>query len=147
MKEESRRSIWFGRLVLGAATLLLTSISVKYITNPVESVGPHGITLGSPEAVTIMRVSGGVFLGIAVVLATCLTAERRLLVGLGVLATIATTILATRLLGLVVDGPGPFTLQVLKPEVALVAFSSAAFYVERKRRANAVAAGMGTHAG
>jgi hypothetical protein len=55
-------------------------------------------------------------------------------VGLGFLATIATTILALRLVGLVVDGPGPFTLFVLKPEVALVVLSSLAFVIERRRQ-------------
>jgi hypothetical protein len=128
------RSIWFSRFVLGAAALLMTGISIKYMTDPVGAVAPQGIVLRTAEAITIMRVSGGLFLGIALTLVGCLLAERRLLVGLGFLATIATTILALRLVGLVVDGPGPFTLFVLKPEVALVVLSSLAFVIERRRQ-------------
>jgi hypothetical protein len=135
----SSRSVWFSRFVLGAAALLLTRISFGYISDPVAAVAPHGITLGSAEAITIMRVSGGVFLGIAMVLVGCLVSERRLFAGLGFLATIATSILAIRLLGLFVDGPAPFTLKVLKPEVLLVLLSTVAFFLERTRRHHAEA--------
>jgi hypothetical protein len=128
------RSTWFGRIVLAAATLLLFRISLGYIVDPIGSVAPHAITLGSAEAVTIMRVSGGVFLGIALALVACLASEQRILVGLGLLATIATTILLIRLVGLAVDGPAPFTMKVLKPEVALVLFSGIALLLERRRR-------------
>jgi hypothetical protein len=127
------RSIWLSRLVLAGATLLLIRIAFEYITDPIGAVTPHAITLGSPAAITIMRVSGGVFLGIAVVLAACALSERRLLAGLGFLATIAVTILAIRLVGLALDGPAPFTLKVLKPEVALVVLSTVAFFLERRR--------------
>ena len=41
---------------------------------------------------------------------------------------------AVRLVGLVVDGRGPFTLQVMKPEAALVVVSAIAVLVERRRR-------------
>lgn len=133
MSTSQRPSVWFGRFVLGGAALLLTRISFGYIADPIGTVAPHEITLGSAEAVTIMRVSGGVFLGFAMVLVGCLWSERRLLVGLGCLTTIAGAILTMRLLGLAVDGPAPFTLRVLKPEVALVLLSAAALFVERRR--------------
>ena len=81
-----------------------------------------------------MRVTGGLFLGLALVFAACIASERRLLTGLGVLATVNAVVTAVRVMGLIVDGPGPFTLQVLKPEVVLVALSSIAFFVERQRR-------------
>jgi hypothetical protein len=128
------RSPWFSRVVLGAAALLLTSIGLKYIVDPVGAVAPHEITLGSAEAVTIMRVSGGVFFGIALVLLGCVVSEPRLLAGLGILVTVATAITGVRLLGLALDGPAPFTLHVLTPEIVLVAFSSLAFILERRRR-------------
>jgi hypothetical protein len=41
---------------------------------------------------------------------------------------------AARVLGLVLDGPAPFTLHVLKPEVALIIVSTTAFVLERRRR-------------
>jgi hypothetical protein len=38
-----------------------------------------------------------------------------------------------RFLGLAIDGPAPFTLFVLKPEVALVICSTIALVLERRR--------------
>lgn len=127
-------STWFARLVLGGAILLLTRIGIAYVVHPIAAVSSHQITLGSPAAITAMRVSGGMFLGIALLLLECLVSARRLLRGLGVLLTIALTITVVRLVGLAVDGPAPFTLQVLKPEIALVVLSSAAYFLERRRQ-------------
>jgi uncharacterized protein DUF4345 len=127
------RSIWFARAVLGAATTLLASIGLKYIVDPVGAVAPHRIVLGSGEAVTIMRVSGAVFLGIALALVGCVASERRLLRGLELLVTVAGSITAVRVLGILLDGPQPFTLHVLVPEVALVAFAGVALVGARRR--------------
>jgi hypothetical protein len=80
-----------------------------------------------------MRVSGGVFLGIAGVLLASIFSRRRLLGGIGVLALVSITVTAVRLYGLAVDGPAPFTLQVLKPEIALVLLSSFGFLLESRR--------------
>jgi Domain of unknown function (DUF4345) len=129
-----QRSTWLGRTVLASAVLLLLRISLAHMVDPAGAVAPNQITLGSPAALTIMRVSGSVFLAVALALGVCLLSERRLLDGLGLLAIFATTLTAVRLIGLAVDGPAPFTLKVLKPEVALVLLSSAAFLVERRRR-------------
>lgn len=119
---------------MGAATLLLMRIGLGYVLDPVGDAALHRITLGSTEAITIMRVQGSVFIGIAAILAACVVSTRRLIVGLGFLATIVGAITAVRLLGLAVDGPAPFTLQVLKPEVVLVALSTLALFLERRRR-------------
>jgi hypothetical protein len=66
-------------------------------------------------------------------------AERRLLTGLGALVVVATVLTAVRLFGLVLDGVAPFTVHVLKPEIALVVASAAAFVLERRRRLTAEA--------
>src|SRR5690242_6263706 len=128
MTTQSRSSIWFSRVVLGLATLLFIRIGVCHMLDPAGSVASQQITLGSPAAMTVMRVSGGVFIGIALVLGACIVSEKRLLFGVGALLTIATTVTAIRLLGLALDGPAPFTLKVLKPELALVLFSAIAFF-------------------
>src|SRR2546425_7424550 len=128
-----RQSLWFNRLVLAGATVLFSLIGIRYIVDPITAVAPHQITLGSNEAVTIMRVSGGVFLGIASVLLACVFSERRLLAGIGVLALVSIAVTAARLIGLAVDGPAPFTLQVLKPEIALVVLSALGFLFETRR--------------
>lgn len=128
-----KRSIWFGRLVLGAGVLLFTQLGLGNIVGPVEVAGRTHTTLGSPDAITVVRVQGGVFIGIAVILAYCLASERRLLAGLGFFATIITGVAGVRFIGLVLDGPGPFTLMVLKAEVVLLVLSACAVLLERRR--------------
>jgi len=133
MSDLLKRSIWFGRLVLGASVLLFTRIGLGTIAGPVAEAGRTHTTLGSPDAITVVRVEGGIFVGIAMVLAYCLVSERRLLAGLGFLATLAAAVTGARFIGLALDGPGPFTLMVLKPEVALVVLSGCAVVLERRR--------------
>jgi hypothetical protein len=131
------RSIWFGRVVLGGAGLMMIRIGAGSLLHPTTEAQRHGITLGTPDAVTVMRVEGGIFIGLAALLAYCLVSERRVFAGLGILATVITSITAARLFGLFMDGPGPFTLMVLKPEIVLVALSGLAMLFERRRRARA----------
>ena len=135
MKSKLRHTIWFSRVVLLAATLLFSMIALQHLLDPVRAVAPHEITLGSAAGVTVVRVGlGGFPLGFAIILATCLAAERRLLAGLGFLAVVAIVVTAARVLGLVLDGPAPFTLHVLKPEIALIVASMTALLLERRRQ-------------
>jgi hypothetical protein len=128
----TNRSRWFSRAVLGAATLLFAAIGTRYVVDPVGAVAAHRIVLGSPEAVTVMRVSGGLFLGVAAALGLCAGSTARLRAGSGLLAVVASSVTVTRLLGLVVDGPAPFTLHVLKPEVVMVVLAAASFLGARR---------------
>jgi hypothetical protein len=127
------RSKWFSRLVLAGAAVLMTRVGMGTILNPVGEAGRHHTTLGSPDAITVVRVEGGIFLGMAAVVVYCLVSERRLLAGLAFFGTIITAITAARLLGLALDGSGAFTLMVLKPEVVLVVLSALAITLERIR--------------
>jgi hypothetical protein len=130
-----RHTIWFSRVVLLAATALFTMIALRGIFDPVGSSAEHEISLGSPAGITVARVSfGGFPLALAVMLLACLVAERRHAAGLAILMVVAVVLTAARLLGLVLDGPAPFTLHVLKPEVALIVASTTAFALERRRR-------------
>jgi len=129
----TRWRVWFGRVVLGGATLLMVRIGLEYLGNPVGAVTPRGITLGSAEGITMMRAVGGTFLAMAIAFGVSLASDRRLVSGLGLLAIVAWTLTTTRLIGVALDGPAPFTLLVLKPEVALVVLSTAAFVLLRRR--------------
>jgi len=131
----TRRTVWFGRAVLGAATLLMVRIGLEYLVNPVGAVAPRGITLGAAEAVTMMRAVGGTFLAMAIAFVVSLASDRRLLSGLGLLVILVSTLTGARLIGVALDGPAPFTLLVLKPEVALVVLSTTAFILLRRRLA------------
>src|SRR6476646_5744121 len=101
-----RHTVWFGRIVLLVATLLFSLIALRNLLDPVGSGAPHGITFGSAAGVTVARVGfGGFPLAFAIILASCLAAQRRLLAGLGFLAVLAIVVTAVRVLGLVMDGP------------------------------------------
>lgn len=118
-----RYAVWFDRLVLAAGTFLFVAIAARYLLHPVAAGAPFGIVWGSPAAVTIARVGfGGFPLALALILVAC-QVSGRLLLGLGILATVAVVLTAVRLAGLIVDGPAPFTLHVLRPEIALSALS------------------------
>ena len=127
------RSPILNRIVLGLAALLFTMIGLRNVVDPLGEAAPHHISLASPEAVTIMRVTGGLFLALAMVFVASLLSRRRLLFGIGVLVTVAAVLMSVRIIGLVVDGPAPFTLHVLKPEIAITVISSLAFFLEWRR--------------
>jgi hypothetical protein len=128
-----KRSIWFGRLVLGIGVVLFIQLGLDGIVGPVAAAARTQTTLGSPDAITVVRVQGGVFIAIAMILAYCLASEERLLPGLALLATISTAVAIVRLVGLWLDGPGRFTVMTVKAEVALAVLSAAALLLERQR--------------
>jgi hypothetical protein len=120
-------------VVLAGSILLMTRLGLGSILDPVGEAARHGMTLGSPDAVTVMRVEGGVFVGIAAALVACVIAEARLLAGLALLAMVIVAITAVRFVGLALDGPSPFTLMVLKPEVTLSVLSMIGVALEWRR--------------
>jgi hypothetical protein len=132
MKRLSRYSVWLNRLVLGFAIVVFCLIAMRTIGNPVKTEAPHRIVLGSPEAVTNTRVSGGVFLAMALVLAASVVSRRRHRDGLLLLAIFSGVLTGVRVFGLIVDGPAPFTLLVLKPELVVTVLAAAAYLLERR---------------
>jgi hypothetical protein len=134
-----RHSVWLNRLVMGFAILVFTLIAARYIGDPVRTEAPHKIVLGSPEAMTNTRVSGGVFLAMALVLAGSVIARERHRAALLLLAIFSAVLTAVRLFGLIVDGPAPFTLRVLKPEIAVTVLAALAYALERRGRRSTAA--------
>jgi hypothetical protein len=129
-----RYAVWPNRLVLAAGTFLFAAIAVRYLAHPVAAGAEFRIVWGSAAARTIARVGFGAFpLALAVFLLGCLVSGR-LLLGLALLATVAVIVTGVRVLGLFVDGPAAFTLQVLKPEIALSVLSVFGVLLEARRR-------------
>ena len=131
----SRRVIWFNRLLLLAATGIMTTIALRTLRDPIGSTLPLGIVLTSATAATVVRVGfGGFPLGYAVALLGCLVSTRRLLGGLLLLSSIAGAATLTRLQGIVLDGATPYNLSLLRPEIALWVLSAVGIILERRRR-------------
>jgi hypothetical protein len=140
-------SVWVGRVVLGLAGLLLLRVGFGLMFDPVRAVTEQGIALPSASAVTSMRAVGGGFVGVGVLLLATLAAQRWLRSGLILLLTFAGTVTAGRLVGLALDGPAPFTLKVLKPEVALVVLSGLALLTIFRRQRPTTASSTGERQG
>ncbi len=53
-----KRSIWFNRLVLGIGVLQFTQLALGAILGPLAVANRTHTTLGSPDAITVVRVQG-----------------------------------------------------------------------------------------
>jgi hypothetical protein len=127
--------VWFNRLVLAAATFIMTAIALRNLTNPMGATAPMDIVLGSPTAITLARVGlGGFPLGFAIVLLGCVISTDRLLTGLSMVAVVIGAATSARLEGLILDGATSFNLLLLRPELALLTLSSIGIVLERRRR-------------
>lgn len=128
--------IWFSRILLGAATLLMTVIALRALRDPIAAMREVDIVPTSPMGATIARVGfGGFPLGLAISLGVCVASTRRLRSGLGLLLVSVGAVTAARIQGIVVDGPTAYNLVLLRPEFAMLALGTLAFVLESRRRA------------
>ena len=131
----ARGVVWFNRLLLAAATSVMTMIALRNLRDPVGATLPLDIALRSSSAVTIVRVGfGGFPLGFAIALFGCLISTRRLLTGAALLAAVIGAATLARVQGLLLDGVTPYNLGLLRPEVAMLTLSAAGIALERRRR-------------
>jgi hypothetical protein len=145
MSGYSRAVIWFNRIVLLAATFVMTAIALRQLRDPIGSTAAMGIVLGSPTAVTVARVGlGGFPLGFAIALGGCLISTRRLLTGVSLVAVVVGAATFARIQGLVIDGPTAYNLGLLRPEFALLTLSAIGIVLERRRERRAAARSLST---
>lgn len=123
MNSRSRLVPWFGRIVLAAATFVMTSIAARNLIDPVAANQPLGIVLATSSAVTVARVGfGGFPLGFAAALFACLV-SRRTVAGLSLVLAVVGGATVARIQGLMVDGATPYNLHLLRPELGMVILS------------------------
>jgi fucose permease len=135
MNGYSRTVVWFNRFVLTAATFVMAMIALRNLRDPIGATVPLDIALKSPSAVTIVRVGfGGFPLGFAVALFACLLATRRLLAGMFLVLSVVGGATIARIQGLMVDGATSYNLNLLRPELAMLALSVAGIVLELRRR-------------
>ena len=131
----SRGVIWFNRLVLIGASVVMSMIALRNLRDPIGANLPLDITLDSPTAVTIVRVGfGGFPLGFAAALFGCLISTRRLLTGLFFILAIVGAATVARVQGLVLDGATPYNVGLLRPEIAMLTLSLVGIVLELRRR-------------
>jgi len=130
-----RGIVWFNRLLLAAATFIMTMIALRTLRDPIGSTLPLGIVLNSPTAITVVRVGfGGFPLGFAIALFSCLISTRRLLTGVSLVAAVMAAATVARIQGLLVDGVTSYNLALLRPEIVMLTLSLVAIVLERRRR-------------
>lgn len=129
------RSIsWFDRVLLGFVALLMTVIAWRGLSDPAVAAARMGITLATPAATTVFRVGfGGFPLGVAAALVVSLLSTDRLRSGLVFVLAVVGAITAARIQGLVLDGETVSNLHLLAPEVTILALSTMALFLERRR--------------
>jgi hypothetical protein len=133
MEKFWRFAPWISRISLVLPIALFAFIGSKYLTDPVLTAAMDNITLGSPAAVTDMRVVGSLFLACGLITAFFLLSTQRLLAGLYFVLTIVVTLTLVRLSGYFVDGAVPTTAAKLKVELALLIIFTCGILFERAR--------------
>jgi len=134
MRSFQRFAPWINRLVLAAATLIFTMIGLRYISDPVSAAAATGATLNSALAMTTTRIGFGAFpLGFAIFSFTCLISARRLVTGVSLVATIASTAIVVRLLSIRVDGMVAESSRLFVPETIILLLSLSGLLLEAVR--------------
>ena len=137
MKNFAHFAPWINRLVLAAATLIFTTIGLRYITDPVRASAAIGATLSTGLAATTMRIGFGAFpLAFAIFSFACLLSTRRLLIGVSLVTTVVTTAIVVRLIGMVADGAVPQSVRLFVPEAVILLLSISGFILEGARLKN-----------
>jgi Domain of unknown function (DUF4345) len=129
-----RLAPWLVRVTLALPATLFLFIASKYLSDPVGVAAGSGMSLGSPAAVTDVRVSGAVFLAVAVTILVSLMGTRRLRAGLVLTTTLVGIVTATRVLGIAIDGPASESVFKLGAELVLLTISLAGLAIESARR-------------
>jgi hypothetical protein len=135
MTNKWRLAPWLLRLFLLPPALIFTVISIRFLADPAGAAGASGITFDSSVGLTNLRSGiGGLFLTAACVTWFCLFSKRRLLAGLGFVATTMGVVLAVRLVSVVIDGTVRASLPVLLAETVFLLLSLTGIFIEFRRR-------------
>jgi hypothetical protein len=119
----------FGRILLWIASVMFAVFGLAYLLDPAGLVGPAGLSLPTPSALSDVRATyGGVQLGFGAFLAWSALAAERVPAGLLALALIEMGVSLCRAVGVVVDGDlNRFHVTALAIEVPLTLLAWIAF--------------------
>lgn len=132
---------WLNRLIILAVAALFSTISLKFILDPLAAATASGITIQPGLGYTNTRAGfGGFPLGVALILLFCLFSSRRLLAALASIATVAAVILLVRLYAAVVDNTLSGSAHLLAPEAVVTIAALLGVWMESARRARDVKA-------
>jgi hypothetical protein len=97
-------TVWMSRMFMVLPTLILTLISLRFITNPTHAIAEKGVVLSEPEAITDTRVTGAISLTLVLVIMSAIFSKTRLRMGHLVVILTMGLALSVRLYGFATDG-------------------------------------------
>lgn len=128
-------SPWLVRAMLAPPTLIFGLIASRYLFHPVQAATAVGISFVTPLGMTIARVGFGAFpLACSLFTLSCLLSSRRLLTGLGFVATVMGVVLVVRVFGMLADGTIEQNMHLVIAEVVFLVLMLAGVVIERGRR-------------
>jgi hypothetical protein len=137
MEKFWRISPWLVRLILTPPTLIFALIASRYLFNPVQAATYVGISFVAPFGLTIARVGLGAFpLACSLFTLSCLISSRRLLTGLGFVATVMSAALVVRIFGMLADGTSKENLHLVVAEIVMLTLMLIGVALELGRRRN-----------
>ena len=144
MNRFSKPVPWIQRGLLTFATVAYALLGTKYLFHPVTASAADGISLGSPAAITDMRVVGALFLACGIVTLFSLLSNRRHLDGLRFVLIVLGVVTLARVYGFLADGTAPATVLKLRNEVILLTvFSAGVLFELYRQRAENIPDGKG----
>ena len=130
-------SPWVIRLMLTPPTFIFAMIASRYLLNPVQAATAVGISFVTPLGMTIARVGFGAFpLACALFTFSCLISSRRLLTGLGFVATVMSAALVVRVFGMLADGTTKENMHLVIAELVFLVLMLVGVLIEMGRRRN-----------
>lgn len=109
------------RLPLAIVVIVFTLISVRHLLNPVGTAASQGLSVVSPQGITMLRIGFAAFpLSIAIMGFLCLISTRRLLSGLYMTLIVVGTGTTIRVLGTWMDHSSGEGGRLLAPELILL---------------------------
>lgn len=125
---------WLSRAALLPPTVIFAVIAARYLSNPVGAAATVGISLATPEAITVARVAFGALpLAFSLFLAASMLSPRRLLAGLALVTTLVALATLVRVFGISVEGAAGDSVKLLRAEVVLLTLSVAGLAIEWRR--------------
>jgi hypothetical protein len=121
------------RVLLILPSGLFAFLGVKYFGDPVNTTATDSIMLGSPAAVTDMRVVGSMFFACSLITLFLIFSDQ-LLAGIRFVLTIVGTITLARFYGMFMDGASAPTVSKLRTEIILLVLFSGGLFLETFRR-------------
>jgi hypothetical protein len=135
MDRVSRAGTWLNRIVLIFVTILFAFIGFRNLMYPAEATAAANITLNSPTAFSVARVSMGAFpVGFAIIVFSSIFSGKQIFTGIFSVFIVAAITTIVRVMSLIMDGHSDFGQRVLLPEILITILSGIGVSLELRRR-------------